>query len=204
MSHNIPHAAHFAERKSWDGLPGGFVEVRSCLADDFEASNNSILLLGVREEILFDSAFDVGSDQPSCVEDVAQPSDSSWNRSMARADANCNRSAGVDGSEPLGRESAAKEANTGIILEITERDAYFWGTHGGAELDLILTRGGAKYGFEFKFGETVTPSKSMRVALADLNLKRLFVVYPGARRFELDDAIVALPLTRLAEESAIL
>ena len=44
----------------------------------------------------------------------------------------------------------------------------------------------------------------MRVAMTDLNLKRLFVVYPGSRRFELDDAIVALPLTGLLEESASL
>jgi len=44
----------------------------------------------------------------------------------------------------------------------------------------------------------------MRVAMTDLNLKRLFVVHPGTRRFELDDAIVALPLTGLLEESASL
>jgi len=44
----------------------------------------------------------------------------------------------------------------------------------------------------------------MRMAMTDLNLKRLIVVYPGARRFELDDAIIALPLTGLLEESASL
>jgi hypothetical protein len=38
-------------------------------------------------------------------------------------------------------------------------------------------------------------------ALVELNLKRLFVVYPGVRRFELDDGIVALPLTGLLAES---
>ena len=64
-----------------------------------------------------------------------------------------------------------------------ERDAYFWGTHGGAELDLLITRGGA---------------------MADLKLKRLFVVYPGTRRFELDTDIIALPLTALPAESAAL
>jgi predicted AAA+ superfamily ATPase len=85
-----------------------------------------------------------------------------------------------------------------------ERDAYFWGTHGGAELDLLVSRGGAKHGFEFKFTETPATTKSMRVAMADLNLKRLFVVYPGTRRFQLDNAIVALPLAKLPEESASL
>ena len=85
-----------------------------------------------------------------------------------------------------------------------ERDAYFWGTHGGAELDLLITRGGAKHGFEFKFTDAPATTKSMRVAMADLRLKRLFVVYPGTRRFELDDAIIALPLTGLLAESASL
>jgi len=68
-------------------------------------------------------------------------------------------------------------------------------------LDLLITRGGAKYGFEFKFAEAPATTKSMRVAKADLNLKRLFVVYPGTRRFELDDDIIALPLTGLLDES---
>ena len=85
-----------------------------------------------------------------------------------------------------------------------ERDAYFWGTHGGAELDLLINRGGAKLGFEFKFTDSPATTKSMRVAMADLKLKRLFVVYPGTRRFELDDDIIALPLTGLLEESASL
>ena len=88
-----------------------------------------------------------------------------------------------------------------VELMNAERDAYFWGTHGGAELDLLISRGGAKYGFEFKFTETPATTKSMRVAMTDLKLQKLFVVYPGTRRFELDDAIIALPLTGLLEES---
>jgi len=91
-----------------------------------------------------------------------------------------------------------------IGLLNAERDSYFWGTHGGAELDLLITRGGAKYGFEFKLTDAPATTKSMRVAMADLNLKRLFVVYPGIRRLELDDAITALPLTGLLKESASL
>ena len=70
--------------------------------------------------------------------------------------------------------------------------------------DLLISRGGVKYGFEFKFTEAPATTKSMRVAMTDLKLKRLFVVYPGTRRFELDDAIIALPLTGLLEESSIL
>ena len=75
-----------------------------------------------------------------------------------------------------------------------ERDAYFWATHGGAELDLLVARGGRHYGFEFKYDDAPGTTKSMRVALADLALERLFVVYPGTRRFDLDERITALPL----------
>lgn len=89
-----------------------------------------------------------------------------------------------------------------IGLMQAEREAYFWGTHAGAELDLLLTRGGKRYGFEFKFADAPGTTKSMRVAMSDLGLKYLFVVYPGTRRFELDEGIVALPLTNVAEETA--
>lgn len=79
-----------------------------------------------------------------------------------------------------------------------ERDAYFWATHGGAELDLLVNRGGRRYGFEFKYSDAPSTTKSMRVALADLRLDSLFVVYPGQRRFELDERIIALPLAEIS------
>lgn len=89
-----------------------------------------------------------------------------------------------------------------IGLMQAERDAYFWGTHAGAELDLMVTRGGRRYGFEFKFADAPGTSKSMRVATVDLKLEQLFVVYPGTRRLELDKGIVAMPLAHVVEECA--
>lgn len=80
-----------------------------------------------------------------------------------------------------------------------EREAYFWGTHAGAELDLLVVRGGCRYGFEFKYADAPRTTKSMRVAAADLSLKHLFVVYPGTRQFQLDETITALPLTAVAD-----
>jgi predicted AAA+ superfamily ATPase len=86
-----------------------------------------------------------------------------------------------------------------IRLLKAEREAYFWATHGGAELDLLISRGGKSFGFEMKFADAPATTKSMRVALADLKLERLFIVYPGARCFDLDEKITALPFAQLTE-----
>jgi uncharacterized protein len=89
-----------------------------------------------------------------------------------------------------------------VRLLNAEREAYFWATHGGAELDLFVIRGGKRYGFEFQFADAPSTSKSMRVASADLNLQQLFIVYPGTRAFSLDGQIEAVPLTGLAQRLA--
>jgi predicted AAA+ superfamily ATPase len=68
-------------------------------------------------------------------------------------------------------------------------EAFQWGTHGGAELDLLLIRGGHRWGFEVKYADAPRTTKSMRMAIADLHLDRLFVIYPGERDYELDDRI---------------
>jgi len=80
-----------------------------------------------------------------------------------------------------------------------DQDAYFYRTQSGAELDLVLLRGGRRYGFEFKFSDRPRTSRSMRIAMADLALKQLWIVYPGERAFPLDECIEALPLARAPE-----
>ncbi len=74
------------------------------------------------------------------------------------------------------------------------REAYFYGTQRGAELDLLLLRRGRRWGFEFKCTDAPTTSKSMHIAREDLKLEHLWVVYPGTLRYPLTDAITALPL----------
>lgn len=91
-----------------------------------------------------------------------------------------------------------------IGLLAAERDAYFWATHGGAELDLLVVRGGRRYGFEFKFADAPGTAKSMRVALTDLKLATLMVVYPGRRTFQLADKIEAVALADLPQKLAAL
>jgi len=85
------------------------------------------------------------------------------------------------------------------ILKALEPDeAYFWATHQGAELDLLLLKGGRRIGIECKRVDAPSVTPSMRIALADLKLDRLHVVYPGARRYALAAEIDAVPLAELA------
>ena len=86
-----------------------------------------------------------------------------------------------------------------ILHVCGDRSAYFWGTHGGAELDLLLLYGGRRLGFEFKFSDQPGTTKSMRTALQDLGLEQLYVVHPGEHEFPLAEAITAIPLRRLIE-----
>jgi hypothetical protein len=81
------------------------------------------------------------------------------------------------------------------VLRLTgDRDAYFWATHGGAELDLLLVRHGRHYGFEFKYGDAPGMTKSMHSALADLHLDRLWVIHPGPSTYHLAAGVEAVPL----------
>ena len=77
------------------------------------------------------------------------------------------------------------------------RDAYFYGTHRGAELDLLLLRRGRRWGFEFKCTDAPRTTKSMHIVIDDLGLEHLWVVYPGDRVYPLADAITALPLRKI-------
>jgi predicted AAA+ superfamily ATPase len=72
------------------------------------------------------------------------------------------------------------------VLSVTgDRNAYFWATHNGAELDLLVDWKGRRVGFEFKYGDAPGLTKSMHIALRDLKLDQLFVVYPGSQSFSL-------------------
>lgn len=84
-----------------------------------------------------------------------------------------------------------------IVMRAGEWYAYHWRAEGGAELDLLIVRNGRRHGFEIKRTARPRVTRSMRVALSDLGLTRLFVVYPGTERYELDDRIEALPVTEI-------
>jgi hypothetical protein len=85
-----------------------------------------------------------------------------------------------------------------VLKALQPDEAYFWGTHQGAELDLLLFKHGRRIGVECKRVDAPTLTPSMRIAMADLKLDRLIVVYPGARRYALADGVEAIPLIELA------
>ena len=73
-------------------------------------------------------------------------------------------------------------------------DCYYWATHRGPELDLLIMEGGRRTGFEFKRSSTPSLTRSMHTALTDLKLDRLVVVFPGEARFRLHDRVEAVGL----------
>src|SRR3990167_1464320 len=73
-------------------------------------------------------------------------------------------------------------------------DCYFWATHQGAELDLLLTKNNKQIGFEIKYTSSPTLTKSLRIAIENLKLNECFVVYPGDVDFVLGDGVRAVGL----------
>jgi uncharacterized protein len=81
-----------------------------------------------------------------------------------------------------------------IIHAFRVRDVYYWATHAGAELDLMVQIRGKRHGFEFKYADAPGRKRSMHIAIEDLRLEHLWVVYPGDQKYALDDRITVIPL----------
>ncbi len=102
---------------------------------------------------------------------------------------------GLDGHVKVGAswEGFAMDA---VIRHLGARQeqCFFWATHAGAELDLLVVRDGQRLGFEFKRSSAPRLTPSMRSAMSDLRLTRLDVVYPGTETFPLAEHVRAVPL----------
>lgn len=81
-------------------------------------------------------------------------------------------------------------------LGVRDEEAFFWATHAGAELDLLVVRGTTRLGFEFKRREAPRLTPSMRHARDDLRLDRLTVIHAGPHDYSLADRVEALGLAR--------
>ena len=75
-------------------------------------------------------------------------------------------------------------------------DCYFWASHNQAELDLLIIKNGKKLGFEFKLSDAPKITASMHIALDDLKLDYLKVIYPGNRCYHLSDNIEVCPISQ--------
>jgi len=88
-----------------------------------------------------------------------------------------------------------------VIKAVIPDEAYFWGTHSGAELDLLLLKDGKRIGVECKRMDAPRLTPSMHIAMEDLQLDRLLVIYPGPHPYSLGENIQAIPLANLAVTS---
>ena len=79
-------------------------------------------------------------------------------------------------------------------------ECFFWATHSGAELDLLVARGTRRLGFEFKRTTAPRLTPSIRSALEDLKLERLDLIHAGEKTFPLGERVRALPLHRIWED----
>ena len=85
-------------------------------------------------------------------------------------------------------------------IKATEPDeAYYWATHSGAEIDMVLIKNGRMLGVECKRMDAPRLTPSMRTALEDLKLEQIAVVYPGTKRYSLGERVAAVPLEAVAE-----
>ena len=90
------------------------------------------------------------------------------------------------------------------VLAIEPHDeAFFWATHQGAEIDLILRRGGALHGIECKLADAPRITPSIRNALADVGLTRVAILYPGTQRVQRSDRVEVVPLSALSRGEAL-
>ena len=111
---------------------------------------------------------------------------------------------GIEEAEELPMHPRYGASWEGFALEQTlvahgAREAYFYATLRGAELDLMLLRRRRRWGFEFKCTDAPRTTKAMHIAIDDLGLEHLWVVYPGSLRYSLTERITALPLGEVDE-----
>ena len=106
-----------------------------------------------------------------------------------------------DGSELLRHPKLGASYEGHIIEQVLAlahpAEAYFWATHNGAEIDLLFQHKSRRIGVEVKRADAPSLTPSMRIAMNDLRLDRLYVVYPGDRAYELQDGISVLPEKQL-------
>jgi hypothetical protein len=83
-----------------------------------------------------------------------------------------------------------------VLKTLRPDEAYYWATHNRAEIDLVLFKNGRRIGVECKRADAPRLTPSMHIALTDLKLDELHVVYPGAKPYVLADRVQVVPLAQ--------
>jgi uncharacterized protein len=89
-----------------------------------------------------------------------------------------------------------------VLSVVGADEAFFWGTHSGAELDLLLMLGSKRYGVEFKCADAPVMTKSLHIALEDLKLERAWIVYPGPEDYPVHEQVRVCSLASVLKELA--
>ena len=87
------------------------------------------------------------------------------------------------------------------IISLThsrDEECFTWSVQSGPEVDLVLMKQSGLFGFECKASDAPKRTSSMITAVKDLNLKKLFVIYPGEMNYSLDDHIEAVAFQNLS------
>jgi hypothetical protein len=111
---------------------------------------------------------------------------------------------GIDSMKSLFSHPKVGASWEGFVMEQLLKtephdELFFWATHQGAEIDLILRRGDALYGVECKRTDAPRITPSIRIALDNLNLKHLFVIYPGIQQYSLASQVDVVPLQTISK-----
>ena len=86
------------------------------------------------------------------------------------------------------------------IHRARNEDCYFWSTYAEAELDLLIYEKSGFQAFEFKYTDAPKMTKSMQIALNDLGLDHIYIVYPGDKDYPISEKITAIGLKNYLEK----
>ncbi len=80
-----------------------------------------------------------------------------------------------------------------------DKEIYFWNTQSDAEIDFVIPQPKGLIGIEAKFSDAPRMTPSMRIAINDLKLSVIYVVYPGDKAYDLSEKVKVIPLASLAK-----
>ena len=114
---------------------------------------------------------------------------------------------GIRSEKELMMHPKCRASWEGYVIEETLHtlrpdEAYYWATHNGAEIDLVMKKDDRMFGVECKRLHAPALRPSMQIALQDLQLERILVIYPGSRHYRISDRIEAVPFEEAVRGNA--